>query len=427
MLPICEKIMEVFIKEQIIEHVYNNNILIESQSGFREKHSCESSIQLIVSKWKEIVDQGKIVLTVFIDFKRAFETIDRERLIQKLTHYGIDETARDWFCSYLKDRYQQTKIGDVTSNKKEVKFGVPQGTVLGPLLFLLYINDVVCCLNDDTIINLFADDTAISVYGSSVEESVIKMQSELEKLEAWLLCNNLFVNTKKTNVMLFNDINNVNINLKLCGDSLKCVSECKYLGLIIDKDLKFNKHAAYIIDKVNKKINYFNRISNNLSMYSRITVYKTIIAPHFEYCPTILLYLNECDKNNLQKLQNRAMRIILKVNHYARICDMLDCLQFMSINQRLVYHNVLFIFKAIHSLLPKYMFDKITFVRDIHDYNTRSASCNIYVQTAKKAKTEKSLFYKGLVLYNSLPEVIKSANNISMFKRLVIGYIKLKY
>lgn len=423
-LPISEKVMEIHIKEQLLSHVNSNNILIENQSGFRDKHSCETSIQLVVSKWKELLDHGKTVLTVFIDFKRAFETINRDLLIVKLRKYGIIDNANKWLVSYLTDRYQQTKIGDIISSKKVVKLGVPQGTVLGPLLFILYVNNIVSCLDQNTIINLFADDTAITVYGDGIEEVLVKMQVELKKLEKWLLSNSLIVNTQKTKVMLFNksDVQNIN-NLQLFGEDLQYVNECKYLGLIIDNELKFNKHASYVIDKVNKKINYFRRISNNLSMYSRVTVYKTIIAPHFEYCPTIMLYLNETEKSTLQKLQNRAIRIILKVNHYARISDMLDCLQFMNINQRMIYHNLLFIFKMVHKMLPKYMCDKITFVSDIHNYNTRNAN-NIFVLTAKKSRTLNSLFYKGLILYNSLPAHLKDINNVNIFKRNISNYVK---
>lgn len=427
MLPISEKIMEVFIKEQILDHVKVNNILIPNQSGFRDKHSCESSIQLVVSRWKELIDQGKTILTVFIDFKRAFETIDRKKLTNKLAKYGIVENANKWVDDYLSNRYQQTKIGERISSKKQVNFGVPQGTVLGPLLFILYINNIVSCLDRSTIINLFADDTAITVFGEGEEEVRVKMQAELKSLEVWLSSNNLFVNTQKTKVMLFNKKNFENINkLELFGEQLEYVVECKYLGLIIDNQLKFSKHADYVIDKVNKKINFFRRLSNNLSMYSRVTVYKSIIAPHFDYCPTILFYLNETEKNRLQKIQNRAMRVILKVNRYVRIRDMLECLQFMNIDQRLVYQNLLFIFKMIHNLLPEYMAEKITFVNDIHNYNTRNAG-DIYVPTAKKTSTQNSLFHKGLVIYNSLPQHIKTINSLNIFKRNISQYVKNNY
>lgn len=427
MMPLAEKIMEMFIKQQFLDHLNKNDILIENQSGFRERHSCESSIQLLISKWKELIDQGKTVLTVFIDFKRAFETIDREILIKKLEAYGVVNKANKWFKNYLSDRFQQTKIGDYKSDIKQVKYGVPQGTVLGPILFITYVNDINRCIDESTILNLFADDTAISVFGDSTNEAVLQMQSELNKLEVWLSENNLFVNTKKTKAMLFSkNENELNNKLKLFEDELEFITECKYLGIIVDHRLSFKQHATYIIGKINKKLGYFNRISENLSMWSRTLVYKSIIAPHFEYCPTILHYLNQGDKSILQILQNKGMRIILKVNQYTRIEVMLDALKFMNINQRLVYLNVVFIYKIIHKLLPEYMFNKIKFVRDIHQYNTRSVN-DIYVMRAKKTSTQNSLFYKGLVLYNSLPMSLKSIVTIKAFKRELSEYVKHEF
>ena len=178
--------MEIFIKGQFLNHLNENEILIENQSGFRNQHACESSIQLVISKWKELIDQNKVVVTVFVDFKRAFETINRNLLIRQLECYGIVDKANNWFKNYLSDRYQQTRIGEEISNKAMVKFGVPQGSVLGPLLFITYINDIVQCFEDDTIVNLFVDDTLISVYGDNIIEVLKKMQSELQKLENWL-------------------------------------------------------------------------------------------------------------------------------------------------------------------------------------------------------------------------------------------------
>lgn len=427
MVPLCEKVLELFIKQQLLTHVNINKILIENQSGFREKHSCETAIQLVVSKWKEALDANKIILTVFIDFKRAFETIDRTMLIKKLEKYGVVDKAKKWFCSYLSNRCQKVKIGNSLSETEGVVYGVPQGTVLGCLLFIIYVNDIAECIDEDIMINLFADDTAVSVIGESIELVQKKMQDALNKLEKWMVHNKLFVNIKKTKGMLFaTKYNVINPELKMFNENIEFVNECKYLGLIIDKDLKFSKHAVYMAEKVGKRINFFGRICKNLSYMSRIQVYKTLIAPLFEYCPTILLYINECDKQKLQVQQNRAMRAILQVNRYVSIGSMLECLCFMSINQRLVYNNLLFIYKIVKRLLPEYMVSRITFVNDVHLYNTRT-SRNIYIPTAKKALTQKSLFYRGLTMYNRLPLVLRETERLSEFKRNLNIFVKQNY
>lgn len=161
-LPIYEKILEIVIKEQLDKHLEKHNIMVQEQSGFRKSHSCETSLQNLISSWKESIDIGCAVGVVFIDFKRAFETINRPRLLEKLKMYGLNGAVIKWFQSYLTERFQKTKYGCEVSGEKETKFGVPQGSVLGPTLFSLYINDIKSAVKDCSI-NLFADDTLLKV------------------------------------------------------------------------------------------------------------------------------------------------------------------------------------------------------------------------------------------------------------------------
>lgn len=254
-----------------------------------------------------------------------------------------------------------------------------------------------------------------------------RMQVILDNLEQWFLKNKLFVNTKKANVMVFSPVDSADmVELKMFGELLNVVNSCKYLGLIIDNKLKFSEHANYICEKISKKINYFYRIRQSLSMNSRIIVYKTIIAPHFEYCPTILFYVNENEKCLLQRQQNRAMRAILGVNRYTPIKGMLECLSFMSVNQRLILNNVIFVYKLIHNMLPQYMTDRVRFVHEVHDYHTRQTN-EIYIPFAKKTQTQKSLFYRGLSIYNSLPQPIRSSRNIREFRKGSCEFVKSHY
>lgn len=427
-LPPIEKVLELAVYYQILDHFNNNQILISNQSGFRQQHSCETALQLTLTKIKYDIDNNKYVLAVFLDLKRAFETIDRDILLKKLQLYGIGGKVLDWFCDYLSGRAQRVSVGDSMSSDRINNFGVPQGSVLGPLLFITYINDIDLYINCE-FVNLFADDTLLMCSGQSLAECVNNMNKTLENVDKYLVANKLKINVAKTKAMIFSTkykCNNIDlnaINLSIANENIQFVTEIKYLGVILDNILSFNRHFEYISNKISKKLYFLSRISNELSLESRITVYTSVVRPHFEYCASILYMFNLNKLSQLQKLQNRGMRIILKCNKYTPITFMLSALQWLSVSNRLFYCAMIFIYKILNNLLPKYFNTYITLNSEIHEHFTRNAG-NIYIQRTKYSLTMNSLFYKGIDNFNKLPLELKSSTSLSLFKRGVIEHIK---
>ena len=363
------------------------------------------------------MDDGNIICAVFLDLKRAFETIDRDILIAKLDKYGIKDKALDWIRNYLLGRTQSVKLNNVYSDKLGIEIGVPQGSVLGPLLFLLYINDLPCVLKSCRI-HLFADDTLIYMEGKDINKVIIHINEELKHVSSWLNNNKLKLNINKTKAMyIFPSQKIIESNIKIMMNShdLEMVTEIKYLGIIIDNKLKFDKHVEYTCKKISKKINYLSRISKDLSTWSKITIYNTIILPHFIYCSTILFMCNKTEIDKLQKLQNRAMRVILKCSKYTNIETMLDSLGWLCIKNFVEYNVLIFIYKMLNNMLPQYLTKNITHVNDVHNYATRSANM-LYVCKKNKVRTSMSIFHKGLILYNKLPSVVKEAKSVREFK-----------
>lgn len=269
LIPIIDKVLELLVHEQLTEYFEKNNIFCQGQFGFRNKHSCESACQFVFSKWKKDIDEGNIVLGVFVDLKRAFETIDRKKLIEMCGVYGVGGVALGWLGSYLDKRYQITKIDDRVSQQMEICYGVPQGSVLGPLLFILYINDITKYVRN-SFVNLYADDTVLSVSGTNYLEVVNIMNSELKKLDNWLKFKKLKLNADKTKFMVFGSQHNcklfkeLNFNITIESVNIEQVDIFKYLGIQLDPQLKLSHHVDYMCRKLGKKIGYFNRISSRL-------------------------------------------------------------------------------------------------------------------------------------------------------------------
>lgn len=255
------------------------------------------------------------------------------------------------------------------------------------------------------------------------------MNRTLESINKYLKINKLKLNVSKTKAMILTtkykyniiDINSINISID--NENIHFVTEIKYLGFILDNTLSFNSHFEYIRNKISQKLYFFSRISNNLSMESRVTVYTSIIRPHFEYCASILYMFNLNKLSQLQKPQNRDMSIILKCNRYTPISFMLSALQWFSVSNRLFYCVMIFIYKLMNNMLPKYFNTFVTLNCEIHEHFTRNAY-NVYIQRANYSQTMNSLFYKGIDNFNKLPLHLKCSPSLFLFKRELIKHIK---
>ena len=413
-LPFLEKVFESIVHSQLLEYINKNDILTSNQSGFREKHSCETSLQLTISRWKKWLDKPEnLVITVSLDLRRAFETVNQDLLLKKLKIYGFSDNALKWFTCYLKNRTHVTKVNSEISEPQINRVGVPQGSILGPLLFILYINDIDRCIDDNVFVNLFADDTLISVEDCNIDSAVMRTNRVLRKIENWLNVNKLFINCAKSKVMLMGRSEENISPIILKGVNLEYVESFKYLGVIVDKKLNFKNHFNELIENIKRKVNYLYRCSNNLNMNNRIKVYKSIISPNFYYCPTILYFGTQENINKLQLLQNKCLRTILRCDRYTPVRNMLECLKLLNVKDFLYSQTMCFIYKLIHEQLPTYL--RFKMVSDIHEHYTRGNN-RIYISKANKETTKNSLNFRGFEEFNSLPDNIKNATSLIQFK-----------
>lgn len=323
----------------------------------------------------------------------------------------------------MSGRSQKTKIKDTFSEAINVELGVPQGSKLGVLLFLIYINDIGQSLSQVQV-SLFADDTLIYLVGKDQNVCECIMQNELNVLNNWLCMNKLKLNVNKTKCMCVNSSGR-DIGLVISGERIECVREIKYLGVIMDSDLKFTEHIAKLSAKISKKIGFLRRVRRNISLSCAITIYNTIILPHFNYCSSIIYMCNNEQQNRLQVLQNRAMRTILKCNHRTPIRQMLNTLKWLSVSQSLKLNALKIVFKIKNNLFPDYLQRNVNYITSAR-YNLRNAE-DFRLPLYRRASTQNHIMYRGLQLFNSLPVNLKRETNFYIFKSRVISLLKSNF
>ena len=237
-LPAISKIMERIMYDQIYQYLSDNSLLSEHQFGFRKFHSTASALLDSTNSWYVNMDRKKFNLVVLLDLKKAFDTIDHGILLSKLELYGITGSALSMIRSYLSDRNKKCQLGDLMSTERRVTCGIPQGSILGPLFFLVYINDLPECLNQATP-RLFADDTNLTVAGESIQEIELNMNSDLACISEWLLANKLSLNVTKTEFILIGSAHKLNNlvtqpDLKINHKKIKQVCNATVLGVELD-------------------------------------------------------------------------------------------------------------------------------------------------------------------------------------------------
>ena len=319
------KVFEHVLAEQIVTFFVTFGLFCSQQHGFRSGHSCETALHSILDKWKCSISLKKIIIALFIDFKKAFDLINPKLLFLKLFHYGFDNAALALVRSYFADRKQVTKVGKVKSNQLPIEIGVPQGSVLGPLFFLIFINDLPLFCELDSV--LFADDTTVFDSGDEMESLVSSFKRKLEELIGWVRFNQMTINWSKTKVMFLTLKKRVKTpgSVTIEGNDVEVVKSFKLLGVIIDKDLNFRAHIEALKKTVNRKLYSYKKLFY-LSFSTKVQFFKTFILPHFDYCFSLFIYYRKNVIDSLVKFFNVCLFRLFKLKLFSSSLEEQICL-----------------------------------------------------------------------------------------------------
>ena len=292
LLPVASKILEKIMYNRVYSFLDRHSFFYQNQYGFRSSHSTELAGSFLINQICSAIDKNMKVMSVFLDMSKAFDCVDHQILLKKLYRYGIRDKALSWFVSYFSDRTKRVCFnGTLSENICSIKSGVPQGSILGPLLYLIYVNDFHMCLNRSSAI-LFADDTTLVVASSDYKELYKMVNEDLMNLNKWLCLNKLTINLTKTKYMVYS-LNNTspqppsNLNIRLNGTKVDRVEVYKFLGVTLDHRLNWKPHMSKILSKIQRNLGIVRKISYFLNRKSLLQLFHSMIMSHIRYGITL--------------------------------------------------------------------------------------------------------------------------------------------
>ena len=385
--------------------------------------SCTALLKLI-DQWLKSIDDGEIIGVVFLDFKKAFDLVDHDILLQKLQCYKISHSSCNWFKSYLFERSQQVVKGTIKSEVLEIKHGVPQGSILGPLLFLLFINDLPLNIRSCSA-DLYADDTTIHCTGGAINTIQDSIAKDLTEIELWCKKNKMYINPVKTTSMVIGSrqkLANTDhvLSLTIENSNIQSVTTEKLLGINIDQNLEWTEQ----IDTICSKINLLSKIKNSLPLESRKLYYNAYILPILDYCCAVWGNTTNHNIDRIDKLQKRAARIILDVPYDTPSEILFKKLSRLRFRDRLSYHKALYVQRCLYGNIPEYLSSQISYVTNRSGMQLRSTTNQLLkIPKANTNTYRKSFSYSGPTIWNKLPESLRSMSNTNTFSSNCFKYL----
>ena len=428
LLSSFSKILERIVYDRLYNFLSTNFLLSPCQFGFRKSYSTDLALIDLCDKISRSLADKHHVLGVFMDLSKAFDTLDHKILLYKLKHYGLRGICYKWFESYLSNRTQFVSHLSTNSATLPTSCGVPQGSILGPLLFLIYVNDI-CSVSNVLQFILYADDTNVFYSDPNFERLFAVMNEELPKLSTWFRSNKLSLNLIKTNYIHFKNPQAPKIDnypdLIIDNVSLEPKENTKFLGVTIDHYLNWNSHIENITVSVSRGIGVLYKLRSFLPLRTLVIVYNSIILSHISYC-NLVWACQKSKLNEIYTLQKKAVRICTNSNYLAHSDPLFFQTSILPVSELHDYQIALFMYRFQTNDLPSSFNSMFCLNSSIHNYPTRT-SLNIHLTNPKTSLAHRSIRHTGPDMWNSLPPDVISSSSKSTFKLRMKKMLLMKY
>ena len=402
--------MEKVVHKNVTEYLESNKLLDKNQGGFRSGHSTTDTTANLVDQIARGMNSRHFTIATYLDLKKAFDTVNHVILLKKLKLLGIKGKIYDWIKNYLQDRTQKTLANNINSGIQKITCGLPQGSIMGPLLFLIYINDISNILLK-TKCFLYADDTVLYSINSDLAQATQDMEEDLGRIALWLKRNKLTLNKKKTKYMIYGmraQLKKIQYHRLMIGDEIiEKVQSFKYLGMILDPVLSFNKHIDSIRSIYAHKLLLYNKICFYLDTPKMLDLYKSHVLPYVDYGDVLYAGANKGKLDKLQRLQNQALRVALNVNMRFPVILLHQQAKISNLEVRRQAH------------LRNFMFKQKSNVDLINSRNVRTRAHDAILYKTLIPKNEKyrsSVLYRGAMCWNNLKVEERNIVEFDKFK-----------
>ena len=422
-LAFVSKILEKVVASQLKWHLCENDLEETLQSAYRQNHSCETALLKVHNDITRAVADNKVVALVLLDMSAAFDTVDHTKMLSILHQLGICSTALDWIASYLADRQQRVLIGDSRSDPQPLNCGVPQGSVLGPLLFTIYTSSLSKIIRQHLQgFHFYADDIQLYVEATPDElpSAIHTLETCIVSVRSWLCSHQLMLNSSKTEFMLISSkriSHNLNdIHLHVGEHSIHSVERVKNLGVTMDHHATMKQHVSSVCRAAFAQLRAINRIKRCLDFQSLEIIMHAFVSFRLDYCNSVLAGINQHLITRLQRVQNAAARVLTGTPKRDHISPVLHSLHWLPIPARIQYKIAIMVFKCIHGTAPQYLQELLQLYAQERELRSNARTLLVIPLCHSSRTANQAFSVIGPTLWNSLPSHVQSSPSLTSFK-----------